>query len=83
MVVSFSLLIHDDYIFRDRGQLDVKGKGLLSTYFLLGQNGNLMTEPEDHYCNLPLISQDGVQMQVTEIKGEKKQKTISETCNVL
>jgi len=83
MAISFSLLIHDDYIFRDRGQLDVKGKGLLSTYFLLGQNGNVMTEPEDLYCNLPLISRDGVQMQVTEIKGETKRKTISETCNVL
>jgi hypothetical protein len=47
MVVSFSLLINDDYIFRDRGQLDVKGKGMLSTYFLLGQNGNRITEPEE------------------------------------
>ena len=83
MFVRFSLLIHDDYIFRDRGQLDVKGKGLLNTYFLLGQKGNLMTEPEDHYCNLPLISQDGVQIQVMEIKGGKKRKTISETCNVI
>ncbi|XP_063420347.1 guanylate cyclase soluble subunit beta-2-like isoform X1 [Mytilus trossulus] len=64
--LAYSLLINEDYIFRDRGRIEVKGKGLLNTYFLIGRHDDFMEEPADTYCSLPVIGKDGVEIQVIE-----------------
>ncbi|XP_076089939.1 guanylate cyclase soluble subunit beta-2-like [Mytilus galloprovincialis] len=64
--LAYSLLINEDYIFRDRGRIEVKGKGLLNTYFLIGRHDDFMEEPADTYCSLPVIGKNGVEIEVIE-----------------
>lgn len=42
------------YIFKRRGQMDVKGKGIMSTYFLCGHHNRLLNDPHDEFTELPL-----------------------------
>ncbi|KAK3102962.1 hypothetical protein FSP39_015315 [Pinctada imbricata] len=51
---AYKLLADKGYEFRARGQLEVKGKGLMSTYFLLGRDGHRVNEPDDAYMDLPI-----------------------------
>ncbi|XP_071136356.1 guanylate cyclase soluble subunit beta-2-like [Mytilus edulis] len=55
---SYSLLKDDHYVFRDRQCIEVKGKGSLHTYFLVGENGKLLSEPEDIFRNLSILKND-------------------------
>lgn len=52
------LLDREQYIFEERGEIDIKGKGLMQTYFLLGRRGtqingnsrtNLLIKQEQSY----------------------------------
>lgn len=52
------MLKDDHYVFRDRQCIEVKGKGSLHTYFLVGENGRLLSEPEDIFRNLTILKND-------------------------
>lgn len=41
----------DSYLFRSRGETEIKGKGRMHTYFLLGRDDRPMTEPDDDFTN--------------------------------
>ncbi|KAL8603732.1 hypothetical protein ACOMHN_024348 [Nucella lapillus] len=51
----FSLLYPYGYKFRARGDIVVKGKGLMKTYFLLGHSQRPMLEPKDAFTDLPMV----------------------------
>lgn len=42
-----------DFQFKKRGTIQVKGKGLMTTYFLVGDS---MLEPDDEFASLPRLS---------------------------
>lgn len=73
---SISLLKSYDYVFRDRGQIEVKGKGLQHTYFLLGLKGKTLAEPDDNVRTLPMLHKD-VQI-ATSIKIDQNVQTFNE-----
>ncbi|XP_069142346.1 guanylate cyclase soluble subunit beta-2-like [Argopecten irradians] len=52
---TYKFLEGSRYQFRDRGHIEVKGKGPMNTFFLLGTHDNLMIEPKDEYTQLPLV----------------------------
>ena len=53
-VLSYRLLHGEGYIFRRRGNIEVKGKGQMTTHFLVGKIDNQVMEPQDEFCSLPL-----------------------------
>ncbi|XP_052071456.1 guanylate cyclase soluble subunit beta-2-like [Mytilus californianus] len=55
---AYSLLKDDHYVFRDRQCIEIKGKGLLHTYFLLGEDGKLLSEPEDVFHSLTILKNE-------------------------
>ncbi|CAG5136593.1 unnamed protein product, partial [Candidula unifasciata] len=50
---TFELIRGHGYICRDRGEVNVKGKGVMRTYFLIGREDKMMPEPNDEHCALP------------------------------
>lgn len=54
--VSFacSCLAQRGYAFRTRGQIEVKGKGKMTTYFLVGSPSRDVREPDDEFLSLPV-----------------------------
>lgn len=44
-----------DYYLRDRGQIEVKGKGTMNTYFLIGKGSSTIPEPDDSLNLLPIF----------------------------
>ncbi|CAG5127190.1 unnamed protein product [Candidula unifasciata] len=40
------------YIFKHRGEMEIKGKGMMSTYFLCGHLNRCLTEPQDEFTEL-------------------------------
>ncbi|KAL5013480.1 hypothetical protein ScPMuIL_007750, partial [Solemya velum] len=55
---SFNALKGKGYLCRARGDVDIKGKGKMETYFLIGKINCNSKEPADEYCKLPIV--DGV-----------------------
>lgn len=45
----------DGYILRDRGEIEVKGKGLMNTFFLIGKDKIKLKEPKDDFKDLPIL----------------------------
>ncbi|XP_052101287.1 guanylate cyclase soluble subunit beta-2-like isoform X3 [Mytilus californianus] len=43
-----------DYILRDRGVIEVKGKGSMNTYILVGKGIKTLHEPNDSFNDLPI-----------------------------
>ena len=41
------------YVFKRRGQIEVKGKGCMTTFFLVGHNSRRTKQPQDQFTNLP------------------------------
>lgn len=41
------------YVFKRRGQIEVKGKGCMTTFFLVGHNSRHTKQPQDQFTNLP------------------------------
>lgn len=56
----FSALQNDAFVFRERGNLTVKGKGEMNTYFLIGKPSDTR-EPTDEYINLPVLTTVGTE----------------------
>lgn len=46
------------YRFRPRGEIQIKGKGAMKTYFLVGTTEKPLNEPKDEYSKLPVIDED-------------------------
>ncbi|KAL8621347.1 hypothetical protein ACOMHN_053368 [Nucella lapillus] len=51
--VTYGHLYRFGYIFRNRGKMLVKGKGQMTTYFMVGSLRHQMCEPEDSFTVLP------------------------------
>lgn len=43
-----------NYILRDRGVIEVKGKGSMNTYILIGKGIKRLHEPNDSFSDLPI-----------------------------
>ena len=48
---------HDEYFFRSRGEIEVKGKGKMSTFFLIGSKSKFVKEPNDEFVELPVVQE--------------------------
>jgi len=71
---------------RCRGEIDVKGKGKMTTYFLLGKKTNeLNLEPNDDYKMLPIVSQNGTDDYSDNCSNSKemRSKRVSSTCRIV
>ena len=44
-------------MFKARGQIAIKGKGVMETYFLIGTSGRSITEPDDQFNELQVVRQ--------------------------
>ena len=44
-------------MFKARGQIAIKGKGVMETYFLIGTSGRSITEPDDQFNELQVVCQ--------------------------
>ena len=76
------MLKDNHYLFRDRGCIEIKGKGQQHTYFLVGQNEKLITEPDDEYQTLSLLNTKSSQ----DTNGaliKQESKNTSQLCVVL
>lgn len=65
-------------VFRDRGLINVKGKGLLNTYFLIGLSDDTISEPEDGFLGLPVVSKmspGGLEMKKAPIQNGSVKST--------
>ena len=51
----FSKLYPHGYVFKARGQIAIKGKGVMETYFLIGTSGRSITEPDDQFNELQVV----------------------------
>ena len=58
MLVFFRHLCeYDDFIFRSRGEIEVKGKGKMATFFLIGSKSKFVKEPQDECLDYPIVEQ--------------------------
>lgn len=69
-----------DYIFRCRGDIDVKGKGKMTTFFLVGRKDRIVDEPDDEYCELPRLGDADSVPNITFPRAQKKMSSKSSTC---
>ncbi|KAL8603738.1 hypothetical protein ACOMHN_024354 [Nucella lapillus] len=53
--VTFSKLYDYGYVFKQRGEVEVKGKGKMVTYFLVGSQDQTLPQPSDDVTHLPDI----------------------------
>ena len=76
---------NNTYILRARGEIEVKGKGKMSTYFLVGTTSERVKEPDDEFLHLPMIGQNGDITTPTfpKNKPRMKEKSTSGTCAIL
>ena len=51
----FSKLYPHGYVFKARGQIAIKGKGVMETYFLIGTSSRSITEPDDQFNELQVV----------------------------
>ncbi|KAL8603727.1 hypothetical protein ACOMHN_024343 [Nucella lapillus] len=51
--VSFQKLYKRGYVFKNRGEIEVKGKGKMTTYFLVGTLERDLKQPDDRFSFLP------------------------------
>ncbi|XP_064632525.1 guanylate cyclase soluble subunit beta-2-like [Lineus longissimus] len=56
---TYDVIKGGGYMFRDRGEVDVKGKGLMHTYFMLGNKEKTIPEPKDDCMELPVMDEIG------------------------
>ncbi|KAK7488573.1 hypothetical protein BaRGS_00020190 [Batillaria attramentaria] len=49
------LLVEHEFRIKRRGSILVKGKGLMTTFFLVGDTSMVAPEPEDEFTALPLV----------------------------
>lgn len=71
------------FVFRDRGSIEVKGKGLQHTYFLVGKNDKALSEPDDDLCTLSILNGNDVKMNGNDTILKKERKHTSNLCIVL
>ncbi|KAL8566650.1 hypothetical protein ACOMHN_055587 [Nucella lapillus] len=50
---TFEKLYPKGYVFKSRGEIDVKGKGKVVTYFLVGTLDRDLYQPDDNFSSLP------------------------------
>ncbi|XP_059150487.1 guanylate cyclase soluble subunit beta-2-like [Physella acuta] len=55
---TFEALRDHGFLFRSRGDVNIKGKGVMTTYFLVGRRGHALSEPDDQHARLPLLMAD-------------------------
>lgn len=51
-----SILCTSGFQFKLRGEMDIKGKGLMVTHFLIGDGERSISEPLDNYTDHPVLS---------------------------
>ncbi|BFZ10415.1 hypothetical protein BsWGS_13454 [Bradybaena similaris] len=54
---AFKALSGQGYLCKRRGETNIKGKGNMKTYFLIGNSHHVIYEPEDEYLNLAVFCQ--------------------------
>ena len=52
----FRMLYPYGFMFKDRGEVAVKGKGVMETYFLIGTSDRSVAQPDDQFDDLPVVS---------------------------
>lgn len=75
-----------EFICRCRGEIEVKGKGKMTTFFLIGTSSKRVREPDDEYRDLPVVGDKDILPQITFPKEPKLGsggKHYSSTCVVL
>lgn len=73
-----------EYTFRCRGEIDVKGKGKMVTYFLLGTDSKCVEEPDDEFQDLPVLgNKDNISLISAKSKSVSSGKHSSITCVIL
>ncbi|XP_045165881.1 guanylate cyclase soluble subunit beta-2-like isoform X5 [Mercenaria mercenaria] len=73
-----------DYSFRCRGEIDVKGKGKMTTFFLIGTKNKRVKEPDDDFSTLEVLGEDDPIPNITYPRGSKQiSRGKSSTCTVI
>ena len=49
---------YEDLKFRSRGEIEVKGKGKMATFFLIGSKSKFVKEPQDECLDYPIMEQN-------------------------
>ncbi|XP_059144680.1 guanylate cyclase soluble subunit beta-2-like isoform X1 [Physella acuta] len=65
---TYKALEGEGYLCKARGQTEIKGKGIMQTYFLIGNSSHVISEPQDEYTGLPFLTEEqgkGGQQQTT------------------
>ena len=57
---------YEDFIFRSRGEIEVKGKGKMATFFLIGSKSKFVKEPQDDCLDYPIVERSAA----TKISGQ-------------
>ncbi|KAL8613988.1 hypothetical protein ACOMHN_023223 [Nucella lapillus] len=76
---TFNLLYPYGYLFRSRGDILVKGKSLMKTYFLLCHSNRIRMEPADIFKDLPIVINPDPKLQaprnlITRVRSAPIQK---------
>ena len=72
-------MAHDEYRVRSRGDIEVKGKGTMSTFFLIGSKSKFVKEPNDEFTKLPVVQPKSEHGTLSEHQGIEPQSTGTET----
>ncbi|XP_059144683.1 guanylate cyclase soluble subunit beta-2-like isoform X2 [Physella acuta] len=57
---TYKALEGEGYLCKARGQTEIKGKGIMQTYFLIGNSSHVISEPQDEYTGLPFLTEEQV-----------------------
>ncbi|ESO93123.1 hypothetical protein LOTGIDRAFT_119983, partial [Lottia gigantea] len=78
---TYHSLADSNFLFKERGEINVKGKGKMTTHFLVGET-SVIEEPKDKFFNVPAfrygmeeITQSSVKKRFANVK--------SRTCSVM
>ncbi|ESO98999.1 hypothetical protein LOTGIDRAFT_142368, partial [Lottia gigantea] len=80
---TYQSLGDSGFLYKQRGDITVKGKGCMATYFLVGSDTTLIEEPNDAFSQHSVLNQNIDLKVCNSSKNKIDSKTRSRACEIL